>query len=264
MKHFFRYLSLTMAILMLLGVMACTDGNSPKEPIDESSTPDAGAGDNKPEDNKPAFDVQPAENEKILQVPLTALEDNMSYLRFVYSDAQHTHLTFIYAHHYTDIGYVELGLFSSPVEKTLADEVMIVWRLSLAPMGIARPELVLMREAVWDDNGSPTTEAWCLEYVFYAQRQISDQNRVMYSDRVAGSMVKVEADPPIYRTDEIEEFLHQYNSYHYISKFDPPGKYRHDLIYSNVGGEEITMRENLEEPLEFPWTQLREIYKTFW
>ncbi|MBE6621176.1 MAG: hypothetical protein E7625_07440 [Ruminococcaceae bacterium] len=70
MKHTLQWFSLVLAMLMLLCTVACTDGKQPTgdplTPPDNTQEGNETPEGNRPEDDKPAFDVQAAENETIV------------------------------------------------------------------------------------------------------------------------------------------------------------------------------------------------------
>jgi hypothetical protein len=276
MKRFHLCVALVLAALMLLCFVACADEELPGGPSDDSSNPPAGTEDNEPEDNKPednkpednepednepTFDVQPAENEKIFQLPLTGKEDAQSYLRLVYADAEHSRLTNIFAHHIADSGEYEMTELFRSLDSNTEDDVMVLlqWYVGPGEGGHDRPTLLLFREYNYDRNGQPTVNALYQEYGFYYEATpIGNGATEGYSSRLEGASVTALPDKPWYAEPQVLDFLYRYEDIYEREMEREPRDYQYDLIYSCIGGEEkTTMVKDLQEVIPFPWTRIR-------
>jgi hypothetical protein len=271
MKRFHLCVALVLAALMLLCFVACADEELPGAPSDDSSNPPAGTEDNEPEDNKPednkpednepTFDVQPAENEKIFQLPLTGKEDAQSYLRLVYADTEHSRLTNIFAHHIADSGGYEMTELFRSLDPNTEDDVMVLlqWYVGPGEGGHDRPTLLLFREYNYDRNGQPTVNALYQEYGFYYEATpIGNGATEGYSSRLEGASVTALPDKPWYAEPQVLDFLYRYEDIYEREMEREPRDYQYDLIYSCIGGEEkTTMVKDLQEVIPFPWTRIR-------
>ena len=274
MKHMLRWFSLVFAMLMLLCAVACADE---KDPMDCPLTPpdsteeDAGTPggnqtednkqeESKPEDNNPTFDVQAAENETIVQVPLTGADDVKSYLRLVYADAAKKKLTNIFAHHDTDKNEYEVTEIFRSLNPDTKDDVLLLLRWSLAH---DHPILIIFRE--FDTMRDETLRATATygEYNFSRKAVVIDASgTTAYLQRDKNVVFNIHLDPPNYVEPDIINFLADYEHYYEREFEENPRTYSYDLIYSCIGGVETAMQQDLPQVVPFPWTRIKSVLKS--
>ena len=273
MKHTLQWFSLVLAMLMLLCAVACSDKKQPTgDPLTPPDNTQEGNGapegnqpeDNKPEDNKPTFDIQAAENETIVQVPLTGEGDVKSYLRFVYADTTKEKLTNIFAHHDTDKDEYEVTEIFRSLNPDTKDDVMLVLRWFIAEDGTRdHPRLIMFREFNTMRNDLHLATALCGEYNFFREKVTIDASgTTTYLLREKNVVFDICLDPPRYNEMDIINFLKDYEDY-YESEFEGKTRvYSHDLIYSCIGGVKTAMQQDLQQVVPFPWTLIKSVMRS--
>lgn len=271
MKRFSTCVVLFLTVLMLLGFTACADEELPSGAPNDPSGPSAGTEGNgaegnepegnEPEGNEPVFNVQPAENEKIIQIPLTGKDDGSSYLRMVYADAEHSRLTNIFAHHIADHGECEVTEIFRSLDPNTEDDVMVLlqWYVGTGIGGHDRPTLFIFREFNSDRDGEPLAYALCFQHQFYYEKMVvNDRGDMAYWGTQKRVSVTAQVNKPWATVMQVENLLEEYE-YMYLREFErTPRDYQFDLIYSCVGGEECTtVEKNLQQAVAFPWSRIR-------
>lgn len=278
MKHTLQWFSLVLAMLMLLCAVACSDKKQPAgDPLtppdnteEDNEAPEGNQPegnkpeDNKPEDNKPTFDVQAAENETIVQIPLTGANDVKSYLRFVYADATKEKLTNIFAHHDTDKDEYEVTEIFRSLNPDTKDDVMLVLRWSIAEDGTRdHPRLIMFREFDTMRDEIHRATALCGEYNFFREKVTIDASgTTTYLLREKDVVFNIHLYPPNYVDTDIWDFLKDYEHYYENEFEENPRVYSHDLIYSCIGGVKTAMQQDLQQVVPFPWTRIKSVMRS--
>ncbi len=281
MKRFYSCLALALMLMtLLLCFVGCVNGQKPNDDLtaDPPATPGEPDAPATPEDPKPGFQlpehltlpegVEPAENEIIYQVPITSPQDTRSYIRLVFSDESRETLTEVYLHH----GVGKKRYEETQLARVFGGDVMIVSYYSDNPTTrTQQPTVVVFCEyEVETEADGKVLMATSATYQFFEEKSDLGSS----ATGVAGwypyyRLIDTQhATRPSwkYETDKLL-VLRSYDNY-YENVFEqchgPEAEAmnrncRFDLIYSNVGGEEVMLQKDLAEFIPFPWTRMNTV-----